>query len=234
MKAFVITLAGNEYSEGVAARCIRTAAEVGAIDVATFHGVPKESAKETMRRHGLFWKWTTEEIRYCPISGLRQHSYGGDLEALIGCTMSHYLLWKRCMEDDEPYLILEHDAVFIREFPRVVSKVDRLDFHGICQINDPAGATRRGQFWHDAMVERGGGGVYPKTRVTTPRERIPDGLAGNSAYLIRPWAAQELTDKCHEIGLWPNDAIMCLQFFPYLEEYYPFITRVEQTVSTSK
>jgi GR25 family glycosyltransferase involved in LPS biosynthesis len=227
MKAFVIVLPGNEYSEGVAARCIRTADEIGAIDVRRFHGVAKQDSEETMRRHSLKWAWTTDEIRYCPISGLRQHSYGGDLRALIGCTMSHYLLWLRCVELDEPILILEHDAVFIREF-------SKFDFRGICQINDPAGATRRGQFWHDAMVERGTAGVHAKTCITTPEERIPDGLAGNSAYVIKPYAAWDLIGKCDEVGLWPNDAIMCRQFCHYLEEYYPFITRVEQAVSTSK
>lgn len=227
MKAYVITLAGNEYSEGVAARCIRTAAEVGVIDVTKFCGVPKEASEEAMQRHHLKWAWTTDSIRYCPISGLRQHLYGGDLRALIGCTMSHYLLWKRCLEDGEPYLILEHDAVFIREFPK-------FEFQGICQINDPAGATRRGQFWHDAMVERGTTGVHTKTCITTETEQIPDGLAGNSAYVIKPQAARELIGKCDEVGLWPNDAIMCRQFFPYLEEFFPFVTKVIQVVSTSK
>lgn len=84
------------------------------------------------------------------------------------------------------------------------------------------------------MIKRGGQGVFEKTWVTTLEERhIPDGLAGNSAYVIKPWAAQELVDKYYELGVWPNDATMCKQIFPYLEEYYPFVTKVVQTKSTT-
>lgn len=83
-------------------------------------------------------------------------------------------------------------------------------------------------------MQKRGAGVFEKTWITTPAERhIPDGLAGNSAYVVKPWAAQELINKFHELGVWPNDATMCKQLFPYLEEYYPFVVRVAQTKSTS-
>ena len=110
----------------------------------------------------------------------------------------------------------------------------KIEFKGICQINDPAGATRKGAWWSQQMKQRGGEGAFEKTWVTTPDERhIADGLAGNSAYLIKPWAAQELVNTFHKLGVWPNDATMCKQLFPYLEEYYPFITKVVQTKSTT-
>jgi GR25 family glycosyltransferase involved in LPS biosynthesis len=139
--------------------------------------------------------------------------------------MSHYLLWRRCTSLDEPILILEHDAVFIRELPD-------FEFKGICQINDPKGGGRNGRRLSEQMKRKGVVGVQPKTSNTND-PRIPDGLAGNSAYVIKPFAAQELINKYHELGVWPNDATMCIQLFPYLEEYYPFITRVEQEISTS-
>jgi len=82
------------------------------------------------------------------------------------------------------------------------------------------------------MKTRGAMGVHPKTP-NTMGPMVPDGLAGNSAYVIKPFAAQELINKYHELGVWPNDATMCIQLFPYLEEYYPFITKVEQEISTS-
>ena len=101
-------------------------------------------------------------------------------------------------------------------------------------MNDPAGATRKGAWWGQQMKQRGTIGAHPKTWVTTKAERkIPDGLAGNSAYMIKPWAAKELINKFKELGVWPNDATMCKQLFPYLEEYYTFITKVNQTQSTT-
>ena len=74
--------------------------------------------------------------------------------------------------------------------------------------------------------------MYPKTEIHYGDDR-PDGLAGNSAYLLKPWAAEDLVMAFKTYGVWPNDATMCRQLFPYLEELYPFVTRVRQTESTS-
>jgi GR25 family glycosyltransferase involved in LPS biosynthesis len=138
--------------------------------------------------------------------------------------MSHYLLWRKCAELGEPILILEHDAVFLREMPV-------FDFQFACQINNPDGATKKGGWWRCQMETRRTEGVQLKHRVLP--DDVPDGLAGNSAYVIKPEACRELIEKAHDIGLWPNDALMCRQFFPFLEEYFPFITRVEQEQSTT-
>lgn len=230
MRAFVITLKDHKYSEASAKECIRTAARYGLI-VEKFYGVGINEAYKVMHDHGLKWTWadnnTTNTV--CPITKLRQFPYKTDmLEKKIGCSMSHYLLWKKCVEMDETILILEHDAIFLRYIPK------HIKFNGICQINDPKGATPKGSWWSQQMIKRGGEGVFKKTIINEGSEKdIPDGLAGNSAYFIKPWAAKELIDKYHEIGVWPNDAILCRQLLPYLEEYYPFVTRVNQTQSTT-
>ena len=234
MKAFVITVKGNEYSENCADRCIKSAEEHG-LKVEKFYGVDKEHAYEVMHENNLEWTWANNNnaATDCPITGLHTFPYttgGGSLASLtskIGCSMSHFLLWKKCVDLYEPILILEHDAVFLRPLPD-------FEFNGICQINDPAGCTPRGVEWSQKMQQRGGEGTFPKTWIRKENERhIPDGLAGNSAYIIKPWAAKEVISKIKEIGVWPNDATMCKQLFPYLEEYYPFITKVNQTQSTS-
>ena len=229
MKAFVITLEDNEYSNKVADRCITSAAKFG-LTVKKFYGVNREQAKQFMYDEGLEWTWANNntEESICEKTGLRMHPYRTtDLRAVIGCSMSHYSLWKKCVELDEAILILEHDSIFLRPLPEI-------EFNGICQINNPMGATRKGGQWSKQMSSRGTTGVHKKTWITTPEERhIPDGLAGNSAYLIKPWSAQELVDKFHEIGVWPNDATMCQQLFPYLEEYYPFVTKPIQRKSTT-
>ncbi len=230
MKAFVITLDGNEYSETAAHRCIKSAANHG-LDVANWWGVDRYEAEDVMKDNGLEWTWAKNNTAndVCELSGLQQFPCNAkDLRAKIGCSMSHYLLWSKCFKLDEPIVILEHDAVFINDFPKDIK------FNGICQLNDPAGATPKGHWWHDQMVARGGEGAFEKTWIRSPHERhIPDGLAGNSAYIIKPWAAQQLMAAFHKYGVWPNDATMCKQLFPYLEEYYPFITKVIQTQSTT-
>lgn len=218
MKAYVITLRGNEYSERMAARCIKTAREIGGIEVKYFNAVSADVAQKVMFGHGLDWTWDTG----CPISGLAHHSYGGKLEPRIGCSMSHYSLWMKCAFGDEPIMILEHDSVFIEPFVE-------FDFHTICMINDPKGATPRGDFWHDKMKKRGNG-TWPKTEIFNSNR--PDGLAGNSAYVIKPIAAMHLMEVFRDLGVWPNDATMCRQLVPRMQEHYPFITRVDPEVST--
>jgi len=228
MKAFVITLRGNEYSERKAARCIETASQFG-VEVTQFDAVPADEAEQVMQACGLKWTWANDNTSFalCPITKLRQHPYGR-LAPKIGCSMSHFLLWGMCVALDETFLILEHDAEFIRPLPNI-------DFDGICQINDPTGATPKGAYWAEKMIERGkqhaGVHVWPKTKMFANDK--PDGLAGNSAYLIKPWAAKELVTKCDQLGLWPNDAVMCRQLFPYLQELYPFVTEVKQEQSTT-
>jgi len=223
VRAFVITLLGHPYSEACAARCIESARLHG-VEVERFPAVTGLSGFDVMREHGLRWTWASANTRgtTCLMTGLHQHPYGS-LEPKIGCSMSHYLLWRKCVEEG-PLLILEHDAVFLRELPE-------FEFNGICQINDPAGATHRGAIWSEHMRQRGAG-VFPKTRVMEDPLR-PDGLAGNSAYVIKPWAAQDLIGAFEKYGVWPNDATMCVQLFPYLQELYPWVTRVEQSVSTT-
>lgn len=230
MKAYVITLKGNDYSEEVANRCIVSAKKFG-LTVEPFYGVDKYIARDVMKEHKLKWTWAgpnNDTKILCPISGLQMFPYTAkDINAKIGCSMSHFLMWKKCVELDEPILILEHDTVFLRPL------LD-FEFKGICQINDPAGATRKGAWWSQQMKKRNKSGVFPKTKILGKGEElIPDGLAGNSAYCVKPFAAQALIDKFYELGVWPNDATMNIQLFPYLEEYYPFITKAQQGKSTT-
>ena len=234
MKAFVITIQDHKYSEQVATRCVQSGKQFG-VDVEKFYGVDKNTGRSVMKGCDLEWTWAKNntEKDVCPQTGLHQFPYmsatgtPANLETKIACSMSHYMMWMKCTQMDEPILILEHDAVFIKPLPD-------FEFEGICQINDPAGVTRKGSWWSQQMIKRGGEGAFEKTWITTEQERhTPDGLAGNSAYVIKPWAAQELINTFHKIGVWPNDATMCKQLFPYLQEYYPFIVKTIQTQSTS-
>jgi len=216
VKAFVITLRGHEYSEASAARCIESAK---GIEVERFWAVSAERAANTADLFGVQWTW--QDSGHCPKTGLKFHRYGGD-QSRIGCALSHLALWKWCTVIG-PIMILEHDAVFLRPF-------EPFEFDKICQVNDPRGATPRGDWWSDEMAKRGPG-VWPKTHVLEhPR---PDGLAGNSAYVIKPEGAKELIDLVNRVGLWPNDALMCRQLVPGLQELYPFLTRVQQEQSTT-
>jgi GR25 family glycosyltransferase involved in LPS biosynthesis len=231
MNAFVIVIKNDPYSESVGRSCIETGKSHG-IDVLRFDAITVNDVPRCLDELQLQWTWAGENNNTnmtCKKTGLKNFPYKtSDIRKKIACSLSHYYLWSKCVQDDEPMLILEHDSVFINDFPH------NIKFNGICQINDPAGATRKGSWWSNEMKKRGTVGAHEKTWVTSLEERdIPDGLAGNSAYLIKPWAALELIDWTRVLGIWPNDAVMCKQLCPYLEEYYPFITKVQQDRSTT-
>ena len=114
---------------------------------------------------------------------------------------------------------------------------------GICGINDPRGATRKSDIYHLKLLNMCGQtkniingvmGINTVPYVDEPGDiPLPSGLPGNSAYIIKPWAAKKLLEKTSEIGIWPNDALMCRQFFPWLQHYYPYITKVQGSTSTT-
>lgn len=229
MKARVITMSGHAYSQASSAACISSAEQHG-VSVEVFDAVTVDTVLSEMALHGLSWTWANNNQSHarCAISGLEHFPYRTqDLRRKMACAMSHYLLWRECAEQDDMYLILEHDARFVRHMPDI-------DFQGACQINDPRRGGYRGA-WHSAiMTQRGIAGVHPLTAKRELTSMVPDGFSGHSAYLVRPWAAQEFVNAYHRLGVWPNDATVCLQLFPWLEEYYPFITAVDQRESTTQ
>jgi len=115
--AYVITLIGNEYSERVADHCIATGERFG-VKVEPFPATSAEDAEHVMESFGLRWTFPLEGEAVCPSTGLLLRAYRNrDLRARIGCAMSHYRLWRECGAQEEPCLILEHDAEFIRAIP---------------------------------------------------------------------------------------------------------------------
>lgn len=212
-------------------------------------------------------------------TGIYKRAYAAaDWRKVAACTVSHMRMWQQCIDLDEPIVILEHDAFFVRKFKYVyvamcghkmgsaAKGTDYKEFHypgaknrevsrdqnntksgekmkpkgewsgGICGLNDPRGATRKAALYDfkvRAQLEDGIG-ITTVPYVDDPGDLpLPSGLAGNSAYVIKPWAAQKLLDKVKEVGIWPNDALMCRQFFPWLQQYYPYYTRVQNTPSTT-
>lgn len=184
-------------------------------------------------------------------TGLYKKAYAAaDWKKVAACTISHMRLWQHCVDINEPILILEHDAIFINQFRyKYIAlcgvqrrgqwlSIDREAVSGewtggICGINSPIGATRKARTF-DSKAHLNPAGLQTVPYVDDKDDLpLPSGLAGNSAYIIKPWAAQKLLDKVAEVGLWPNDALMCRQFFPWIQIYTPYFTRVQQTMSTT-
>ena len=159
-------------------------------------------------------------------SGMILKSYKtSDVSKKWACTVSHARLWKKCVELNEEIMILEHDAIFIKSFKQFDWK------GGVLGLNDPSGATHSSSVYHDMICLKR---EIQSAPYVLSKYAMPQGLAGNSAYIIKPYFAEKLLEKLNQKGFWPNDALMCLQFFPDdIKVIYPYYTRVQGIGSTT-
>ena len=227
MKAFVITLFNDKYSVQSAENTLKTARQMNDdLHIEMVRAVTPKGIGDYTYSYPLMGKSSTYE-------GMTLTGYATtETDKKIACSLSHMHLWEKCVEMDEPIMILEHDAVFTRKF-KLGKLMNLIEDGDIVMINDPRGATRRGQLYHDNII-RWDYGVNDIDGVNGPDENVPDGLAGNSAYIITPSAAKKATELQKSIGIWPNDALLCKQLFPrQLKSYYPYITKVVQKRSTT-
>ena len=97
MKFKIIRLKNNPISEKYAAECVTQAKTFG-IDVDYFDAI-----------NGLEYPSHLEKLKIVP-----RYKFKKGRAGVFGCFLSHYYLWKKCIEDNVPYLILEHDGYFIK------------------------------------------------------------------------------------------------------------------------
>lgn len=218
LPAFVITLLGHKASMLASQRCVESIAQTGSmLSVQIFDAVTPETLQPCK------WTWPESKRKKCPHTQLTLIAYkNADIRRRIACAQSHFNLWQLCQQMNQTICVLEHDAVFTRKF-------EHEDFEGgVLALNDPAGATFCAKKYDQALIN----GVNEIPWVTD--QDIPQGLPGNSAYLIKPWAAKELIEQQNQIGWWPNDAIMCRQLFPWLRIVKPYYTCVQNIESTTR
>ena len=95
----------------------------------------------------------------------------------VGCFLSHYLLWERCVEFNEPFLIFEDDVVVDREIP---DNLAELADDGILYL-----------LWNELIPNK-----YPSNNEPTVKLAYPYWLA---AYVVTPAAAKVLIESFKEI-----------------------------------
>lgn len=230
MKAHIITIEGNDASVNAARKVVESSAKVENEFVPEqFKAITPDTVDAKMKEHNVTWNypWSGEEFDIR--SGLKKSAYKtANPKLRIACFLSHYELWKRCVESKESLLILEHDAYF-------TAKVDidilEKSSYTIIGLNNPMGATRRANLFHQFVRSRKQG-VVPCPKVDL--DHIPQGLAGNSAYYIKPDGAKKMLALVNEFGAWPNDAIMCRQLLGgKLGVTNPYYTKVQGIASTT-
>lgn len=230
MKAKIITLRDNKFSVAAVEKALASSEKVGNdFTVEIYDAITPEMVDDKMKENRLTWNYPSAGEEYDMKSGLKKAAYmTASLNKRIGCFLSHYEQWKLCAESGEPMIVLEHDALFTAKVD-----VDMLEksSYNIIGLNNPRGATRRANLFDQQVKQRLEGVVScPKVDL----DHVPQGLAGNSAYYIKPEGAKKMLELVNEFGAWPNDAIMCRQLLGgKLGVTNPYYTKVQGLVSTT-
>ena len=228
MKAVSIVIKDNEVSELGYSKLVESSKAVGNdFEIAKYDAVVPTDVDGVMTALGLKWNypWEGEVVDYA--TGLVKTAYKtANPKARMACACSHYYWWNHSYYTDSTILILEHDANFINkiDFDPADVKAD------IIGINNPLGATRKSQLFYDKVIQSTI--HYPLTPMVD-NVYIPQGLAGNSAYIVKPEGAKQMLELVKQYGLWPNDAIMCRQLIPKLSVSRKFYTNIQGLKSTT-
>ena len=122
---------------------------------------------------------------------------------------SHYSLWKHCIELDEQIMILEHDAIFVNQVPKVIN------FNKCISLGHPSYGN-----WNQATKL----GVSP----LFSKRYFP----GAHAYIVKPTACKEFIHRATNILARPTDVFLHIDSFPWLEEYYPWPVKADDNFTT--
>lgn len=138
MKSFVIYLPNRQQSVFLANRCLKTSKEHG-WDLTLFEGV--DGATVSSDTDWNQWNIKiNQESKKCRTVMQKP--------GVRGCFLSHWLLWNKCVELDEPIGIFEHDVEFLEAPP------DKLEFNDILKLEGFVEHSPRpaGVWWAGAMA----------------------------------------------------------------------------------
>lgn len=219
MKAFIIRLKDNEHSCQMARDCKLQAEKFG-IQVDYFDAVNGKDAAE---------HYSLTNIK--PKKKFKKGRLG-----VLGCFFSHYYLWKKCLNDNVPYIILEHDGYFIREFPE--SLLDSFDDVLKLDRHDPYSKN------YNQIVEEENVPLSVEKYINpAPKNPVKLGTGnyfkGAYSYVIKPSGAHKLLEHINlnghlpadqQIGDWVVDTRTTV---PTLARLHPFYAESDNIKTTS-
>jgi len=193
MKSFIIRLKNNAISEKYAEQCVQQAKHFG-VDVDYFDAV-----------NGLEYQRHLDLLKIFP-----KYKFKKGRAGVFGCFLSHYYLWKKCVESRQPLLILEHDGYLVRPLPANVLNTfsDVLKLDDLDPFSKQYNALLTHQQHLDVTVQK-----YHNNQAKTldPQSKwhakIQTGnyMRGAYGYIIKPGAAKKLIDWISVNGFVPAD-----------------------------
>jgi len=191
MIAKVIALQNVPQSVKVADRCIESAKKYG-VEVSRFNGITPETSQKVVDANGI----NTDHFR----------EIYSRYENALAAFCSHFSLWKECSEGKVPYVVLEHDAVFVDALPNFL-------LGDIVNL----GAPSYGKYNTPRYI--GEGPLISKAY-----------LPGAHAYYITPKGARQLMAQA-KIEAKPTDVFIRTDKFK-INEYNPWPVKAKDSFTT--
>ena len=206
MIGYVVTLMNLHASKEIAYRCKESAADVG-IRVELFPAVDKNSSLEELANEGL--EIASQEVKDQFLQGA--DSKYSNQNAVLGNFVSQYRIWNKILNNNQPGIVLEHDAVFLAPLPNLEGKGH------IINIGIPS---------FGAFKKQTTPGVYPM--FSKPGGYIP----GAHGYYVTPAGAEQLIHAAKTYGAGPCDLFLNNKMFPDIKEIWPQIVEARDTFTT--
>jgi glycosyl transferase family 25 len=185
MKTFIITLLESNLSKKLSSECILQANKFN-ISPIVFPAV-----------NGL-------------IDGNDKMSYYGikpfmipkmNVAGVIGCFLSHFELWMKCVELGEPILVLEHDGYFLRGLPTNIND------HYLDVLHlDPFVPTL--DSYNQRVEESLNLPISFFNPTATGIDAAGEFVVGAYGYCIKPAAAYKLINFSKTVGSLPTDVLI--------------------------
>ena len=186
MKSFIIRLKGHELSERLSDDCIEQAKKYN-IEVKKFDAIVGSEYKNHLEKLNI--KLHTNVT----LQKMSDGHYGNFL--------SHYYLWLNCINDNIPYLILEHDGYFIKPLSNDILN----NFDNVLKLD----LFHPYKSYYDKKVKEGENNIIS---ISTIKEHLPNKKksagfysTGAYAYIIKPLACKKLIDWINVNGFLPTD-----------------------------
>ena len=133
-------------------------------------------------------------------------------KGVLGCFLSHYFLWKKCINENIPIGVLEYDAIFIKPFPNnILDLFDdylNLDYTRHTHL----GLSTNGSEY-TAQIELEKNNIF-KVKSLEENNRNPNHhfkyinnnhIKGAFGYIIKPSGAKKLVQATKKYGILPAD-----------------------------
>lgn len=141
---------------------------------------------------------------------LKDQTNASNHDAVIGCFLSHFHLWEKCLSLQEPIVIMEHDALIKAPPPSISYKWNIVNL-GKPSYNKLKKPNRLRYLWSKI-----------KQSPIVIKHFSMSHLPGTHAYYITPTGAQQLVSKALKTGVIETDHFINRERFPHIGEVYPW------------